>query len=66
MGTLSGACFDDFNDLDGQQFLNLTATPGPGSSFVAWGGCPSSVGNVCMIDVTQQDAYVIAAQFDSP
>ena len=64
LGTTSGSCFDDFNDLEGTPSLMLTATAQPGSMFVNWGGCPSVQGNVCTIDVTQSGDWVITAGFN--
>lgn len=64
LGTTSGSCFDDFNDLEGAPSLMLTATAQDGSVFVNWGACPSVQGNVCTIDVTQPEDWVITAGFN--
>ena len=64
MGTMSGSCFDDFDDLDGTPTLMLTATPQAGSVFVNWSLCRAVQGNVCTIDVTQPGDYAVTARFD--
>lgn len=64
LGTTSGSCSDAFDDLEGNPSLMLTATAQPGSVFVNWGACPSVQGNVCTIDVTEPEEWVITAGFN--
>ena len=42
--------------------VTLTATPDPGSIFVGWTGCDSTLGNTCTVDVTS--ARAVNATFD--
>ena len=64
VGVVSGQCFDDFNDLDGDPVLELRATPKVGSNFVMWGGCPSVAGNLCSIAVGTDVHTEVSALFE--
>lgn len=66
-GVNSSGCSDFFDD-DGVGSLQLTATPGTGSTFGGWTGCSSVSGNVCTLswDVSSDTMFAVGVQFDAP
>lgn len=52
-------CDDTFDDAGGGGTFNLVATASTGSTFTAWGGCPSPSGSTCTLAFATSDGDVV-------